>query len=62
MSNLLAVTCQTCQHTWQQDLALLEETAEIYKGRVTHKVYRVPCPRCGTNHVIKVAFKEQRDG
>lgn len=64
MSNsLIPITCKVCQHEWHEDVERLKamQQSVIYKAIGKTHDFRIPCPKCGTVHIVTVR-EEANDG
>lgn len=61
--SLIQITCKVCQHQWREDVEQLKarQQSVFYKAVGTTNDFRIPCPKCGTVHIVTVR-EEANDG
>ena len=50
----IALICATCSHDWVQNLDEIDNFRVAIRGERQVKVYRVPCPICGSAVMVEV--------
>lgn len=55
MTNIqVGLICATCSHDWRQDLGEIDNFRVAIRGDRQAKIYRVPCPICGSIVMVEV--------